>query len=107
MSYRTERRRRLIRTKGRPMVLSHPRDGTSVPVIAYAPPPQAAQLVEGVGRAALIVQIAADETGAAGFTPIRGDRLVDGPKTYTLTDASPVYDGAVLAGWTLVSAGGQ
>lgn len=89
------------------MTLSHPRDGSTVTVMAYAPPPQASQLVEGVARAAFIAQITADETGGADFTPLKGDDLTDGPKTYTLTDASPIYDGATLIGWTLVSAGGQ
>ncbi|MFW7267538.1 hypothetical protein ACMAUO_06150 [Gluconacetobacter sp. Hr-1-5] len=89
------------------MTLSHPRDGSSVIVIASGPPPQSSQLVEGVARAPFIAQITADETGAAGFTPKKGDSLTDGPKTYTLTDASPVYDSAALVGWTLVSAGGQ
>lgn len=106
MSYKTDRRRRQIRAKGRTMRLMRP-GGVSFSILAFAPPPQASQLADGVPVAAFIAQAAADETGANGFIPKKGDRITDGPKTYTLTDASPVYDGSVICGWTLVSAGGQ
>ncbi|MFW7268831.1 hypothetical protein ACMAUO_12785 [Gluconacetobacter sp. Hr-1-5] len=73
---------------------------------AYAPPPQASQLVDGVARSAFVAQITADETDAAGFIPQEGDSLADGARTYTLTDAAGVYDGPTLIGWTLIAAGG-
>ncbi|MFT8776266.1 MAG: hypothetical protein ABF893_06355 [Gluconacetobacter liquefaciens] len=107
MSWRADRRRRQIRAKGRSMTLSRPRNGGSVTLTAYAPPPQASQLSDGVARAAFIAQITADETGSAGFIPQEGDNLVDGSCTYTLTDAAGVYDGPTLIGWTLIAAGGS
>lgn len=106
MGWITQSRRRQIRAKGRTMQLMRP-GGVSFAILAFAPPPQASQLTDGVPVAAFIAQTTADETGANGFTPKKGDRITDGPKTYTLTDASPVYDGSVICGWTLVSAGGQ
>ncbi|NVN05344.1 hypothetical protein HW509_06995 [Asaia spathodeae] len=106
MSVGASRRRRQILRAGRPMVLSRANLSESLTVTGYAPPPQAAQLAEGAGKAPLIVQITADETARIGYTPRSGDQLRDGPKTYTLTDASPVYDWATLCGWTLIASGG-
>lgn len=88
------------------MTLMRP-GGASFSVMGFSSPPQASQLDAGVPVAAFIAQITADETGAKSFVPKKGDRIVDGPKTYTLTDASPVYDGETICGWALVSAGGQ
>lgn len=106
MSVGASRRRRQIQRAGRPMVLSRPRMEGSLTVTGYAPPPQASQLAEGVGKAVLVVQIAADETNRTGYEPRKGDTLRDGTKTYTLTDASPVFDRGTLCGWTLVASGG-
>ncbi|GBQ89247.1 hypothetical protein [Asaia krungthepensis] len=107
MSVGVNRRRRQIQRAGRLMVLSRPRLEGSLSVTGYAPPPQASQLAEGVGKAALIVQITADETNRTGYVPRKGDILRDGPKDYTLTDAMPVYERAVLSGWTLIASGGS
>lgn len=89
------------------MVLSRANLSESLTVTGYAPPPQAAQLAEGAGKAPLIAQITADETARSGYTPRSGDQLRYGPKTYTLTDVSPVYDRATLCGWTLIASGGS
>ena len=106
MSSRTRRRRRQIRRKGRLMTLVHPQ-GDNINVLGFAPPPQSAQLQDGVERAPFVCQITADETSAAGFTPRAGDWLTDGGKKWTLTDAEPVYDGPAVCGWTLIAAGGR
>ena len=106
MSVGASRRRRQILRAGRLMVLSRPRMDSSLSVTGYAPPPQASQLAEGVGKATLLVQITADETGRTGYVPTVRDQLRDGPKTYTLTDASPVFDRGTLCGWTLIASGG-
>lgn len=109
MGWITTSRRRQIRAKGRTMRLSRAGGAPYVDVIGYAPPPQSAQLIEGVAQAAFICQITNDELTANpdyGY-PTRADRLTDGPSTYVLTDARPVYDGATVAGWTLVAMGGE
>ncbi|WP_122039318.1 hypothetical protein [Asaia bogorensis] len=106
MSVGASRRRRQILRAGRLMVLSRPRMEGSLSVTGYAPPPQASQLAEGVGKATVLVQITADETGRTGYEPRKGDTLRDGPKAYTLTDASPVFDRGTLCGWTLIASGG-
>lgn len=105
MSYRTDRRRRQISTKGRQMVLGS--NGTSVTLKAYSPPPQATQLQDGVANATFVVEIMADEVNAKGLTPAADMEITDGPKFYTLTDAVPIYDGPTLCGWRLIAAGGQ
>lgn len=107
MSYRTDRRRRQITSKGRLMHLMRADSSESIGVMAYAPPPQTAQLFEGVAASTFIAQITTDETSAASFAPMNGDILKDGEKEYTLTEATPVYDRQDLCGWTLVSAGGN
>jgi len=107
MSLGANRRRRQIQRAGRVMVLSRVDLSASLTVQGYAPPPQVAQLAEGVGKAPLLAQITADETNRSGYTPRKGDQLRDGPKTYTLTDASPVYDRGTLCGWSLIASGGS
>jgi len=107
MSAGASRRRRQILRVGRSMVLSRADLSESVTVTGYAPPPQASQLAEGAGKAPFIAQITADETTRSGYVPRPRDELRDGLKTYTLTDASPVYDRATLCGWTLIASGGS
>lgn len=107
MSVGASRRRRQILRAGRYMVLSRADLSESLTVLGYAPPPQAAQLDEGAGKAPFIAQITADETSRSGYRPRLRDTLRDGPKTYTLTDASPVYDRGTLCGWTLIASGGS
>lgn len=102
----TTSRRRLLHGTGRLMTLAHPQ-GDTVNVMGFAPPPQSAQLKDGVEKAPFVCQITADETSAAGFTPRAGDWLTDGGKKWTLTDAQPVYDGPAVCGWTLIAAGGR
>lgn len=88
------------------MILSRANLEQSLTVTGYAPPPQAAQLAEGAGKASFIAQLTADETGRSSYVPRQGDQLKDGAKTYTLTEASPVYDRGTLSGWTLIASGG-
>ncbi|GCD74162.1 hypothetical protein NBRC3299_0454 [Acetobacter pasteurianus NBRC 3299] len=103
----TETRKRLLARSGRQMVLTA-RDGRNpVTLRAYAPPPQSSQLADGMPKAPFIAQTLADELNAANVTPRAQCYLQDGPKTYTLTDATPVYDGATICGWTLIAAGGD
>ncbi|MCP1271218.1 hypothetical protein [Acetobacter cerevisiae] len=106
MGQRTDRRRRQISRKGRPMVIRRSGQTAGVTVQAYAPPAQAAQIIDGMGSAAFLAQVMADALTAHG-TPAKDDTVQDGPKTYTLTDATPVYDGPTLCGWTLIAAGGE
>ena len=107
MGWITQSRRRQIMVKGRQMVLTA-RDGSNpVTLRAYAPPPQSSQLADGMPKAAFFAQTLADELNAVNVTPRAQFYLQDGPKTYTLTDATPVYDGATICGWTLIAAGGD
>lgn len=99
-----EGRARLIARFGRPMVLRRPNGSASVPVQGYAPPAQVASAEDGAPLTQFICQ-----TGplpSAFGVPQRLDKLIDGPKAYTLADATPVYEGAALIGWTLIAAGG-
>ena len=108
MSYRTDRRRSLIRRFGRQMMLSRPNGSASLSVLGYAPPPQSAQITADTPQASFICQITSDELrGSSYCIPLNADRLTDGDRTYTLTDATPVYDGPSIAGWTLIAAGGE
>ena len=108
MSYRTDRRRRLIRGLGRTMLLMRASGDRSVSIQGYAPPPQAAQLSDDMPQAAFIRQITNDELASSAFgRPRNTDRIKDGDSTYTLTDARPVFDGQDVAGWTLIAEGGE
>ncbi|MDN7354341.1 hypothetical protein [Acetobacter senegalensis] len=108
MSYRTERRRRQISAKGRQMVLKTATGETSVTVQGYAPPAQVADIADAAAKTAFVCQITNDELAASSYgAPAPLDKLKDGPKSYTLTDATPVYDGPTLCGWTLIAAGGE
>jgi len=112
MGYQTERRRRQIRRKGRMMALFRANNGAlpaPVPVnlIAYSAPPATAALEAGVSVMPFVAETLNDELQAAGYgRPRKDDRLVDGGRTYTLTDATAVYDGDQICGWKLFAAGG-
>ncbi|GAN61603.1 hypothetical protein ACI01nite_25040 [Acetobacter cibinongensis] len=105
MGWITTSRRRQIRTKGRQMILEH--SGIKVPLLAYAPPPTAADIQSGVAQASFVAEIQADEVQVAGITPAASMEIVDGSKFYTLTDAIPIYDRQTICGWRLIAAGGQ
>ena len=106
MGYQTERRRRQIRHKGRVMTLSRV-NGNPIPLIAYAAPPATAALEVGVSIMPFAAETLNDELAAASYgVPRNGDILTDGNREYTLTDATPVYDGSMLCGWKLIAAGG-
>lgn len=107
MGYQTARRRRQIRQKGRLMTLSRPDKSDSVLLVAYAAPAATAALASGVSVMPFVAETLNDELAAAQYgTPCNGDRLTDGDRVYTLTDAAPVYDGNQICGWKLLSAGG-
>lgn len=108
MGYQTDRRRRQIRHKGRTMTLSQGGSrGLTVDLIAYSAPPATAALEAGVSVMPFVAEITNDELAAVQFgRPKNGDRLVDGSRTYTLTDATAVYDGSTICGWKLFAAGG-
>lgn len=108
MGWVTTSRRRQISAKGRQMVLRRVDGNTSVTVQGYAPPAQSADIMDATVKASFICQITNDELASSGYgSPAAMDRLRDGPKLYTLTDATPVYDGPTLCGWTLIAAGGE
>lgn len=108
MNYRTDRRRRQIRAKGRSMTLRRPNGGTSIVLMAYAPPPQAVTLDTGAAIAPFVAQTTNDELAAGAYgAPLTDDILMDGARRYALKDAQPVYDGSVLCGWTLIASGGE
>lgn len=108
MGWITQSRRRQIMAKGRLMLLQMADSSKSVTVLGYAPPAQAAQIVDATAKTAFVCQITNTELTSSGYgAPAALDRLKDGPKLYVLTDATPVYDGATLCGWTLVAAGGE
>lgn len=103
----TESRRRQIQRKGRIMRLMTRDKSKSVSLMGYAPPPTDATIDATLPAQSFTAQILNDELSAAGYgPPIKGDRLFDGVREYTLTDASPVYDGASLCGWALITTGG-
>lgn len=81
----------------------------STTVIAFLPPPTVATLDTAIAKQKnVVVEITNDELAAADYgQPCNGDRLTDGPKHYTLTDASPVFDRETLCGWVLIAAGGE
>lgn len=108
MGWITLSRRRQIHAKGRQMRLMTADQKTSVTVMGYAPPAQAAQIADATAQTAFIAQITNDELASSGYgSPGALDRLRDGARTYTLTDATAVYDGPTLCGWTLIAAGGE
>lgn len=109
MSYRTDRRRRQIAAKGRPLLLARADGSASVTVTGYAPPAGAARLDSAVPVTALIVQIGTDELATRPDIdrPRAGDTLADGPALYSVTAANPVWDGDQLSGWTIIVDGGQ
>lgn len=108
MSYRTDRRRRLISGLGRKMLLMRAGGNCSVSIQGSAPPPQSSQLSNDAPQALFICQITNDELAASTYgRPRNTDRIKDGDSTYTLTDARPVFDGQEIAGWTLIAAGGE
>ncbi|GFE94866.1 hypothetical protein [Acetobacter persici] len=106
MGWITQARRRQINAKGRPMTIRRPGQSGGVTMQGYAPPAQVSQIVNGMGSAPFVCQVMADALMAYGH-PAKDDTVQDGPKTYTLTDATPVYDGPTLCGWTLIAAGGE
>jgi hypothetical protein len=108
MGWITTSRRRQINAKGRQMVLMTADKEKPVTVQGYAPPAQVADIADATAKTAFICQITNDELASSGYGPPAAlDRLKDGSKLYTLTDATPVYDGPTLCGWTLIAAGGE
>lgn len=89
------------------MLLMRADGKASVTVTAYAPPPSAVTLEDGISVAPFAAQITADETNAASYRPASGDILTDDARRYTLEDAVPVYDGPTLCGWSLIAKGGK
>ncbi|MBS1035389.1 hypothetical protein [Gluconobacter cerinus] len=108
MSWIADARRRQIRHKGRTMTLSQGGSrGLTVDLIAYSAPPATAALEAGVSVMPFVAEITNDELAAVQFgRPKNGDRLMDGGRTYTLTDETAVYDGSTICGWKLFAAGG-
>ncbi len=91
------------------MLLARAGGGDSLTVQAYAPPPETGRIVEATAQQPFIAQVTNDEIALrpAFGRPRSKDRLTDGDRTYTLTDAAAVYEGATLIGWTLIAAGGS
>lgn len=97
-------RARLIARFGRPMTLAHADRTASASITGYAPPADIAQTEDGSPRVQFICQTGPLPSSYG--TPRRTDKLTDGEKIYTLSDAVPVYEAATLIGWTLIAAGG-
>lgn len=91
------------------MLLARASGSDSLTVQGYAPPPATAQIVDDEAQAFFVVQILADELALKPSfgRPRHGDRLTDNGRTYTLTDAAAVNEGAAVIGWTLIADGGS
>lgn len=92
------------------MLLARPgATGISLTVQGYAPPPQSGSLVDAEAQQPMLVQIGANELAAKPLfgRPHHGDKLNDGGRTYTITEASAVYEGPAVIGWALVAVGGS
>ena len=91
------------------MLLARATGGESLTVQAYAPPPETSRIVDARAQQPFIAQVTNDELELRPTfgRPRQGDRLTDGGRTYTLSDAAGVYEGQTLIGWTLIAAGGS
>lgn len=109
MGHLQDRRRRQLKAKGRPMLLSRADQSVSLTVQAFAPPPETGRVVDATAQQPFVAQILTDEIAAQSKLdrPRRGDRIVDNGRSYTLTDAAGVFEGPTLIGWTLIAAGGS
>ena len=110
MGAMADRRRRQIARKGRPMQLTRAPGATplSVTLQAYAQPPGDVILLDAVARAPLLAETTNDELSAAGYgRPSAMDKLMDGERSYTVSDAQAVYEGPTIIGWRIMAAGGS
>ncbi|UMM63100.1 hypothetical protein [Aristophania vespae] len=102
-----ERRRRQLQKKGRLFQLSRA-NKSPFNVLGYGTPPTTVTLNNAAPSQLFLVQIGHAEIEQAPDYdhPRNGDKLIDGPKKYTLTDASPIYKKDQLIGWVLIAKGG-
>jgi hypothetical protein len=107
MSHHLEARRRQIRAKGRPMVLTRQARGAtpaaSVTLLGFPRGYRPDEIQGGVQGGDQQVEILQDEIAAAEwpFPPAQPDRLVIDGRTSTVKGARPIYDGALLIGWSI------
>jgi hypothetical protein len=104
MSHLLEARRRMIQQRGRMMLLR--REGSaplSVDLLGFPRAYQPGELTGGVQQGDERVEILNDELAKAGWPspPRRPDRLEKDGGVGTLQGARPIYDGALLIGWSL------
>jgi hypothetical protein len=80
----------------------------SVDLIGFPHGFQADQMAAGVKQGDQLIETLDDELQAASWPdrPRDPDKLLLDGRTWTLVDASPVYDGALRIGWRLWVRGG-
>jgi hypothetical protein len=104
MSHHLAARRRMIRAKGRPMVL-HKQGASpgSVDLLGFPRGYRPDEIAGGVQQGDQQVETLNDELAEAGWTspPAHRDRLVIDGRSTTIQGARAVYDGQLLIGWSL------
>jgi hypothetical protein len=113
MSARLERRRRMIRTRGRLVQLQRQaRGSTSIEhqadLLGFPHAPGAADFTAGVQQGDLVVETLDDELQAYGWPdqPRSRDKLLLDGLTYTVANAFPIFDAALRIGWRIWVKGG-
>ncbi|WP_075800251.1 hypothetical protein [Roseomonas gilardii] len=107
MSQALQTRRRMIRSRGRSMVLTRQAKGAtpavSVTLTGFPRTYRPEEIQGGVQANDQQVEILNDEIAAAGWPvpPGNPDRLVIDGRTSTVKGARPIYDGPALIGWSI------
>jgi hypothetical protein len=106
-------RRRMIRARGRGMTLQRLVKGSSgierqVSLLGYPHGFEADQMAGDVRQGDQLVETLHDELQAVAWPdrPKAPDKLLFDDRTWTLVDATPLYDGALCIGWRLWIRGG-
>ena len=107
MSHHLETRRRMIRSRGRSMVLTRQADGASlaasVTLTGFPRDYRPDEFQGGVQAGDMQIETLDDEMAAAGWPvpPGNPDRILVDGRTVTVKAARPVYDGALRIGWSI------
>lgn len=104
-----ETRRRLLATRGRPVVLTKA-GGAAVTVLAHVNLMPRYTDIPGsnVVQPRQSIEILNDEIAAASWPapPSKPDRIQIDGRTSVIQNAHPVYEGATLIGWSIFVEGG-
>jgi hypothetical protein len=104
-------RRRHLAAKGRPMTLrrqtaNNPAVYTDLAVIGFLRSYRPQEMQGDVRQGDAEVALTNDELGAVGVAPRARDLILIDGRTWAIQNATPVYDGLALAGFTLWVRGG-